>query len=81
MMPYIVAVEINIDFPDVTAERTSQVMIETEVPPTLSEIEEAVRRDMPNLFLIPGSPPNFEQFPPFTFTFSVEAIFHVTPLD
>ena len=80
-MPYIVAVEIDIDFPGLELERTFQFITEADLPPTYEEISSQVEGLIPEL----TSAEFYHGMPPmgttFTFTFTIEAIFHVTPLE
>lgn len=80
-MPYIVSVVIDFDMPGLEVERTQELMIQQEEVPTRRDID----REMPGVIQYLLSSPQYEfQAPAYanaTYTWEVEAIFHVIPID
>lgn len=80
-MPYIVSVILDFDLPDIEVERTTQLLLQQEEVPTLADIA----RELPGVIAHMIEHPRYEfQAPAYAnaaYTFTVEAIFHVIPLD
>lgn len=78
-MPYVISVVIDFDVPGLAIERTQDLFLQQEESPTRADIE----REMPGVIQYLLDYPRYEHAAPAyanaTYTWEIEAIFHVEP--